>query len=232
MSKTAVSNDFSNFMAKNAQAVQEAKEAENSMKTCSMPVGWEGSLVCIGAVADKGKDRKDEKGITQEGRPYVRLDFQVINDEKYSGAEVSKAWSFFDTEKASAMQRFEWMLNDMENLGLPVEIRKDSGADVSTFLDYFTENDAIYAGKIIHNEYRRGDKKELEIVLMEAVDDSDSVAPTQESTETTSSGEITEGAEVTFMGRPWEVLNVDGDDVEIKSKSSGNTRVVSKDKLS
>src|SRR5690606_40779325 len=101
MSNVKVSADFNKFLSRNAKAVEEAKTAENTMSTCKMPVDWKGFCICVGAVADKEKDRKDEKGNTQVGRDYIRLDFNVVNDEAYAGSKFSLKWQFWDTEKAT-----------------------------------------------------------------------------------------------------------------------------------
>lgn len=216
-----VSSSFNKFMAKNSDAVQEARQAENTMMTCKMPVGWTGSCICVGAIADKGKDRKDEKGNTREGNEYVRLEFEVINDEKYAGAKFAVAWSFYDSEKATAMDRFQWMLNAMENMGLPEEVRRSEETTMDDLLKFFAEGETVYTATVEHNAYRRGDQKEVKVVLLEAVDNSSSVSPD------THSQKLTEGGEVSFMGKQWKLLMLDGDDLKIQSlKNPENTRMV------
>lgn len=216
-SKAKVTSGFSKFMTKNASAVEEARKAENTMQTCKMPLGWSGFAICVDAVADQGKDRKDDKGETQEGNPYVRLEFQVVNDEEYAGQKFSNAWSFYDSEKATAMDRFEWCMNALENMGLPEELRRGD-ADMAEILNFFIDNDTVYAAEVVKNAYRRGDQKEVRITTTEAVDDTDSVVPNDTQVEV--------GGEVKFMGKPWEVMDIDEDDVKIKSKSTGREKTV------
>ena len=155
MSNVKVSSDFNKFLSRNAKAVEEAKSAENSMSTCKMPVDWKGNAICVGGIADKGKDRKDEKGNTQPGRDFIRLDFNVINDEAYAGSKFSLMWSFWDTEKATAMDRFEWCMNDLENLGLPGEVRRSPDTTMEDILGFFTGSDKVYGAEVHHNAYRR-----------------------------------------------------------------------------
>jgi hypothetical protein len=219
MANVKVSSAFSKFMSKNAKAVEEAKTAENTMMTCKMPVGWKGNCVCVGAEADKGKDRKDDKGNTQEGREYVRLEFSVVNDEEYAGAKFSTAWSFFDSEKASAVDRFGWMLNEMENMGLPGEIRRAPDTTMDDILGHFINSDTVYEAEVVHNSYRRGDQKEVKVRMVEAIDGSTSMAPTAEPTPTPEAG-----SDVQYMGKSWELVDADGDDLVIKSKTTGQTR--------
>ena len=151
MATVKVSSNFNKFLAKNSTAVQEVKKAENTMQTCKMPVGWKGNVIVVGGEADKGKDRKDDKGQVQEGREYVRLDFNVVNDAEFAGAKCSLYWSFYDSEKATAMDRFQWMLNEMENLGLPREIRESDDTTMEDLLKFFTEQDSIYEAEVVHN---------------------------------------------------------------------------------
>lgn len=228
MSKTEVSSDFGKFMSRNSTAVQEAKEAENTMRTCAMPIGWQGKAVCVGGKADKSKDKKDEKGQTKEGSPYVILEFNVVDDEKYKGDNFSRLWFLSDTAKATAMDRFEWMLNEFENLGMPHELRADEDAGMEEFLNFFTEGDAVFSAEVVSNSYSR-DGKEVKLSLTEAVDDSDSVMPSDNSS--SSASEIEVGGEVSFMGKSWDVVSVDGDDLEIQSQKTGTTRTVSRSQL-
>lgn len=222
MAKAKVSNDFMKFQSKNASALSDAKKAENTMQTCSMPIGWSGKVICVDAVADKGKDSKDDKGNTREGNPYVRLEFQVINDEEYAGQKGSLAWSFYDTEKATSFDRYTWMLNAMENMGLPGEVRRDDETTIEDLLQHFLDSDVVYTMSVEHTKYRR-DNKELKVVLMDTVDDSDSVTPPGGES-TASTGEA--GDMVKYMGKEWELVSKDGEDLVIKSLKNGNERTI------
>lgn len=217
MANVKVSADFNKFMSRNAKAIAEAKAAENTMSTCKMPVGWKGSAVCTGGEAGKGKDRKDEKGNTQEGRDFVRLEFNVINDQEYAGSKFSIQWSFWDTEKATAMDRFEWMLNEMENLGLPGEVRRSPDTTMDDLLNHFVNTDTVYEAEVVHNAYRRGDQKEVKVRLIEALEGVADMAPPTGHTKVSGP---TPGQDVKYMGKDWELVAVDGDDLQIKSKST------------
>lgn len=220
-SNVKVSSNFTKSVAKKATAVEEARKAENTMQTCKMPVGWSGHAICSGARADKGKDRKDEKGQTQEGNDYVALDFEVINDEKYAGSKFSVVWTFYDSEKASWEDRFTWCLNGLENLGLPEEYRRGEDFDLAAALAFFADGDTIFAATVVHNEYRRGDQKEVKVTLTEAVSDSDSISPDSDNVPASS---IEIGSTVKYMGKDWEVMDVDGDDLQVKSLKTGNVK--------
>lgn len=220
MTNVKVSADFNKFLSRNAKAVEEAKTAENSMSTCKMPVDWKGFCIVTGAVADRGKDRKDDKGNTQPGRDFIRLDFNVVNDEEYAGAKFSLMWSFWDTEKATAMDRFEWCMNDLENLGLPGEVRRDPSTTMEDILAYFTNSDKVYGCEVVHNSFRRGDQKEVKVHNIEAIDGVEVMAPEGHAAVSTPEP----GQDVTYMGKAWELVDIDGDDVIVKSKATGQTR--------
>lgn len=221
MANVKVSSEFNKFLSRNAKAIEDAKAAENSMQTCKMPVGWKGYGVCVSGEAGKGKDRKDEKGNTQEGREYIRLDFNVVNDEEYAGSKFSTNWSFWDTEKATALDRFEWCLNEMENLGLPGEMRRSPDTTIEDMINFFVNGDIVYECEVVHNAYRRGDQKEVKVRLVEAVDGVTDMVPHSPHTVTTT---LSAGEEVKYMGKAWELVSADGDDLRIKSKTTGQTR--------
>jgi len=221
MANVKVSSDFNKFLSRNAKAVEEAKSADNSMSTCKMPVGWKGFCICVGAEAGKDPDRKDEKGNTQVGRDFVRLDFNVVNDEGYSGSKFVKKWQFWDTEKATAMDRFEWCLNELENLGLPGEVRRSPDTTIEDMLNFFINGDKVFGCEVKHNEYRRGDQKEVTVHNIEAVDGVEDMAPAGHAP-VKAGPEV--GKDVNYMGKVWELVDSDGDDLVIKSKTTGQTR--------
>lgn len=226
MASAKVSSAFSKFQSKNNSAIEDAKKAENTMMTCKMPVGWKGHAICVGAVADKGKDRKDNKGNVQEGNEYVNLEFNVVNDEKFAGSKFSNYWSFYDSEKATAMDRYTWMLNDMENLGLPREIRESDDTTMEDILNFFIESDTIYEAEVVHNSYRRGDQKEVKVRKLETVSTDINMNPDAPSTE-----DLKEGQDVQYLGKSWELVLIDGEALTIKSKSTGSTRSIKKSDL-
>lgn len=221
MGNAKVSASFNKFLSKNNTAVQEAKKAENTMQTCKMPVGWKGHAVVVDAVADKGKDRKDEKGNTQEGNEYVRLEFNVVNDEQYAGSKFSLAWSFYDSQNATAADRFTWMLNAMENLGLPREMRESDDTSMDDILNFFLSQDTVYEAEVVTNTYRRGDQKEVKVHRLEDVGTGITMSP-----DTPPTSELKEGQEVKYMGKMWELVVVDGEELTIKSKTTGSQRTI------
>lgn len=228
MATSKVSPSFTKFLAKNSEAVKHAKEAENTMQTCAMPIGWKGQVICVDAVADKGKDRKDDKGNVVEGRDFIRLEFSVVNDSEYQGKKAAVVWVFFDTDKATSMDRFEWCLNELENLGLPREVRQGFN-DISEVLEHFSNGDEVFEAEVVENKFRRGDQKELKVRRHSVVDNTTSMAPPSadhKSAQSSSKSTLTIGQDVKYMGKSWELVDQDGDTIVVKSKATGTNRTI------
>lgn len=218
-----VSAAFNKTLGRKASAVEEARKAENTMMTCKMPVGWKGQCVCVDAVADKAKDKKDDKGNTVEGNDYVRLEFSVINDEQFQGSKFSVLWMFYNTANATWEDRFTWCLNGLENLGLPRTLRENY-EDFSEILEHFTKCDEVFDAEVVHNAYRQGDQKEVKVRRAALiVDASDSMVP-EEKPKASSGPRV--GGTVLYMGKDWKVLEINGDDIQIQSLTSNAVRAV------
>jgi hypothetical protein len=222
-----ISSEFTSALNRKAASVEAARKAENTMSTCKMPVGWHGQAVCVGAEAGKTKDKKDDKGQVVEGKTFVRLDFNVINDQQFSGAKCSRIWFVYEDHKNSMEDRFAWCLNGMENLGLPRTLRENY-KEFEECLEYFTNSDEVFDIEVAATTYST-DGKEVKFSRGSViVDNSTSMVP-----ETVKAGFSVEvGQNIKFMGKDgWEVTSVDGTDVTIKSMSSGKERSVSLEDL-
>jgi hypothetical protein len=238
VAKSKVSDGFKRARAKHQNHIQDAKKAENTMQTCKMPVGWSGQAVIVDGVADQAKDRKDETGKTIEGRPYIRLEFEVINDPEYAGAKFARVWSFFDSDKASFEDRYSWWLNDMENWGLPREDRETFEQE-SEIIDFFVDGNQVFNCEVNHNKILRGDKKEIVVTPAEAVDESDSMAPEEPAAPKASSKESPspeadepdEAPTVKYMGKDWDLLDEDGDDLLVRSRTTGKERTIKRSEV-
>lgn len=221
------------FYGKHEKGLQEAKKAENMMQTCAMPIGWKGDVVVVGAVADRSKDRKDQKGNTVEGNDYHRIEFQVIGDPDYAGKKASIGASFYTSEKATAEDRYSWWLNQLENLGLPRDIRENhEGAE--ELLGYFTNSDETFEMEIVKASYVRqgGDGKEVVVRRKDVVDTSTSMAPptttASGTTQVQESKTYAEGSQVSFADNPWTVVSFDeaNQTLKIKSPRNGSVREI------
>lgn len=241
--QATVSNEFAAFYGKSAVAIDEAKKAENSMSSGPCPVGWKGKCVLLEAAAEKGKDKKNEDGTTSEGNPRVKIKFGIVDDETYSGKTFTKYWIFFDSKNMTKMQRFEMFLNDMEKMGLPREVR-EKHETMQELFNYFVEGEFVFDVDCVTDNYADDKKKMVVVKLAEPVDTTTSMSPSgasdptdkfanqtidkgPETSTTTPSPEIAEGAKVKFLGEEWEVLGQVGEDrLKLFNSKTGRERDV------
>jgi hypothetical protein len=228
-----VSSNFNKALQRKAAAVEEARKAENLMSTCKMPVGWKGQATCVGAKADQGKDKKDEKGQVTEGKLYVALEFQVINDPNFAGSKFNRMWFIWEDSKFTFEDRFGWCLNGMEMLGLPRDLRENY-KDFEECLAYFSESDEVFDVEVVKSNYAQ-DGKEVKVTRGAlVVDTSSSMTPegvVDSKPTASSSSKIEVGSTITYLGKDWTVEEIDGDEITIKSSSSGKSRIISTDDL-
>lgn len=219
MSNAKVSADFEKFYGSHAQAVEEAKKAENTMATSPTPVGWKGKCVLLEAVASKSKDKKQEDGTMRPGNPYVNLKYGIVGDERYQGKTFTKNYTFSDSKNATAGDRFGWFLNTCENLGLPRDIRENH-TRLSEVLDWLLTSEQVFECECVPSDYTT-DKKDMVVRRgEEAVDTSMSMAP---STSQKDHGpEVGDG--VQFLGNTWTVEERDGANLVITRNDDGEVR--------
>lgn len=220
MSNAKVSSDFEKFYGSHAQAIEEAKKAENSMATSPTPVGWKGKCILLEAVANKSKDKPQQDGTIKPGNPYVNLKYGIVNDERYQGKTFTKNYTFSDSKNATAADRFGWFLNTCENLGLPRDIRENHNRLVEV-LDWLLASDQVFDCECVASDYTT-DKKDMVVRRSEeAVDTSSSMMPTP-SAPSQSSPEV--GGTVKFLGNDWTVEARDGANLSIVRDDNGEVR--------
>ena len=236
--QASVSNEFAAFYGKSAVAIEEAKKAENSMSSGPCPVGWKGKCILLEAVAEKGKDKKNEDGTVKEGNPRVKMKYGIVDDETYSGKSFTKYWVFFDTKNFTKMQRFEMFLNDMEKMGLPRKVREEHQTMQELF-NYFIEGEFTFDVECVSDDYADDKKKMVVIHPIEAIDTSTSMTPSDPedaygnksveqttTTESTPEADFPEGSKVTFLGEEWEVLGKEEDKLVIFNNKTQRNRKV------
>jgi len=123
------------------------------------------------------------------------------------------------------MDRYEWFLNEMENMGLPRSVR-ESHDDPSELLQWFVDNELVFHARCESDDYSR-DKKAMKVSAPEApVDSTTNMSPEGNTTVATeSSPEIAEGDVVKFLGSDWTVDAREGDKLSISRE--GRSRSVS-----
>jgi hypothetical protein len=223
----SVSNEFASFYGKHAVAIEEAKKAENTMSSGPCPVGWKGKCVLLEAAAEKGKDKKDDKGTVQEGNPRVKMKFGIVDDPDYSGKHFTKFWIFYNSKNLDAMGRFSMFLNDCEKMGLPRELR-ESHQSMDELFNFFTEGEFVFDVECQNDDYANDKKKMVVYKEIDAVDTSTSMSPDAQDTYAPkpSAPEVAEGSKVKFLGEEWDVLGVVDDKLTLHNPKTGRTRDV------
>jgi hypothetical protein len=209
MAKQKVSHDFMKFQAKNQNHLADAAKAENNMTRNPLEVGTKGIVTVVDLVAAQSK----------KGNPYVNMTL-VVAAGPHEGTKLIKNWSFNDTAKATAIDRFGWFLNELENMGFPRTLRESSGGDVNVIIDYYLEaNPPIQlAFEIMEDNYAMDKKK---TVLYPA----DTVTPSQEEGPIKSIEELKVGVQVLRNGVSYEVIKYDDDKETVNLRSLSTNKV-------
>jgi len=210
MAKQKVSNDFQKFQAKNQNHLADAAKAENTMTRNPLPVGTTGIATVVDMVAATSK----------KGNAYVNMTL-VVASGPHEGVKLTKNWSFNETPKATAIDRFTWFLNELENMGFPRDLRVSSGGDMNAIINYYLDaNPPIQqAFEIEKNDYSM-DKKA--IVLAPA----DTMTSTpQESGPIKTLDELKVGVKVLRNGVEFEVIKFDEDAETVNLRSLTTNKV-------
>lgn len=212
--KTGVSQAAKNFFAKHASAVEEARNAENIMQSTTLPVGFKGQAIVVNAFSDELKPKKDDKGnVNEEPGILVVIELSVINDETNQGVKAKKAYYIQTQGKATWQNKLEWMLNEFENqFGITRDERK---LELEQIFEILKDD------KVFHIEIKSGYQGRKDVIVSTA----ETVDATGSANTTVGTESFQKGDKVIFMDTPSEVLEVDGDNVKIKTQN-GNTRTV------
>lgn len=211
--KTGVSQAARNFFAKNASAVEEARNAENMMQSTSLPIGFKGEAIVVNAFADEIKPKKDESGKLNESPGLlVVVELSVINNAEQQGTKAKKTYYIQTQGKATWQQKLEWMLNEFENqFGITRDERKMELEQIFEIL----KGDKVYQIEVKSGYQGRKD------VLCSTAETVDTTTGT-----TATVGTFAVGDKVIFMDTPADVMEViDSDNIKIKTQN-GNVRTV------
>jgi len=213
--KTGVSQAAKNFFAKNASAVEEARNAENMMQSTTLPLGFKGHAIIVNAFSDEIKQKRLENGQMSEPGVLVVIELSVVNDAEYQGHKAKKTYYIQTQGKATWQNKLEWMYNEWENqFGLTRDERK---MELDQQLDLFLKRDTVYQLEVKAGYQGR---KDVFCSVGENVDSSGSASTTPQT------GAYEVGAKVIFMDTPAEVVEViDADNYKIRTQS-GNVRTV------
>lgn len=228
MSTQRVSSDFNKAFGR-MQGVEDAKKAENTLNNIPVPVGWQGELV-VSDVKTMVTKEKDGKG----GDPMVIMEYTVVTDKEHQGKKLKKLHVFNETHNketgrtVTAAERYTWFLNELESHGLPRKLREDHDG-MDDLVAWLMNKDApcIVHGTVEADAYSRDKKKVTIRAIEEPVDSTTSMAPAPATPKADTGAKKT----VNFMGKQWEVLSENGDDLVIKSPSTGKDRNIKKSDL-
>lgn len=208
METRKVSAAFSKFYAKNAQAIADAKKAEARVSNCPVPVGTTGRAIITDMRFDKSKDKKNPDGTVKEGTDYCQMEFKIIDHPQHSGKTLRKPHYFSNTANATAVDRFEWFLNELEYMGLDRELRIGHD-DPQQLVDFFLKEPYTVEFEILAGDPRYDDGKVLRLRR-----------PPEEVPD------IPHGDTVQYLGQSWMLLSKSGTKLKIKNPTTGNEKEI------
>ena len=214
-----VSQSFKKLFAKNHTAVENAKKAENQLSNCPLPIGFKGKATVTGFVLDEAK---------ATGKSYCRMEYSIIDDAEHQGKKTSRVWSIGESEKRTFEQSLASWLDDMENQGLPREVREGL-SDPTEISEWFMSEARVVALDVKEDTWAgsRDGKKVSTYKLPEAVGAGSSMSPDEVSSGSSSSSS---SDKVMFLGKPWTVVSRDGEEITIKNEN-GKERIITADQL-
>jgi hypothetical protein len=210
MAKARVSADFMKFQAKNQNHLADAAKAENTMTRNPLAVGTTGVATVVDMVAATSK----------KGNAYVNMTL-VVSSGPHEGTKLTKNWSFNETPKATAVDRFTWFLNELENMGFPRSLRESSGGDMNIIINHYLEAEPpIQLGFEIEKDDYSMDKKKIVLFPSDSVVVQETVGPIK------TLDELKVGAKVLRNGVEFEVIkyNEEAETVNLRSLTTNKIR--------
>lgn len=210
MAKAKVSADFMKFQAKNQNALADAAKAENTMTRNPLAVGTKGTVTVVDVVA----------GTSKKGNNYVNMTL-VVAGGPHEGTKLTKNWSFNETPKATAIDRYTWFLNELENMGFPRELRVSSGGDINTIINYYLEADPLVVLTFeIETDNFSMDKKKVVLYPVDSAEPS-----VEEKGPIKMIQELKVGVSVLRNGVVFEVIKYDEDAETVNLRSLATNKV-------
>lgn len=218
--KSQVSDSFKKFQQKKHNAFDKARKAENTLGGIPMPIDTNFEAQFVGVTAD----------IDDKGRAFVKMDLVVTTPENFTGKKVIGYWMLFDSEKATEADRMAWMLNDLENMGLPREVRETHDDFVSDVLGWFENNTPIVKGRVVKDAQANDGKR---IRWSKSATEEHAASTTNDmigapikdvptNKEPFDAGNIVVGMKVNYNGGEWLVDEIVGENyVNLKSPRTG-----------
>lgn len=211
MAKQRVSSDFMKWQEKSSNKLAESKKAENTMGGIPFPDGHSGICTVLDVSASLTKNKKV---------PYIS--FKCVSD---CGKKFTKMYLFSDSEKATGADRWSWMLNELENAGMPREYREANGDTAEGIIDYYMAGEEI---KMSFEVSKDAYGKKVQFSLPDGVSQ---LQKEEQGTYAKSPEEIEPGVLVMWNDTPQKVLKVEDGQVTVKSTTTNAQRTLSVDDL-
>jgi len=146
MAKQRVSGDFKKWQEKTSNKLADSKKAENNTAGIPFPVGTSGICTIIDLVAGTTKSKNN---------PYMSIKAVTPDGKKFT-----KMYLFNETDNATGADRWSWMLNEFENMGMSREFREEKGDDAEALIDYFLAGEPIQASfEVVEDKYQQSGKR-------------------------------------------------------------------------
>lgn len=138
MAKTPISAKFAKFADKTTKGdFDKARKQESMAGGCPLPIGSRGIAIVAEISCTETKVKADGSG----GDPFVSIKLEVESPEEYRGKTITGPGLMVvikDGPNSTAADAWARMLDSLEQLGLPREIRTDY-SDFAEVVDYFTD---------------------------------------------------------------------------------------------
>lgn len=139
MTKSSISDKFAKFAAKTVKGeFDKARKQESMASGCPLPVDTRGVAIIAEIKCSETKLKADGTG----GDPMVSIKLEVESPEEYRGKSITGPGLITvikDGPKSTAADAWARMLDTLEGMGLPRDIREEY-TDVAEIVDWFEES--------------------------------------------------------------------------------------------
>ena len=206
-----ISDKFNKFAAKTTRGkFDEARKAESAAGGCPIPVGVTGKAVIADII---GSMTADKDGVP--GHPIVTLKLTVETPDEYQGQHLSgfglKFW-IKDSAKRTEVEAWQSMLDSLEELGLPREIR-EGYESFEEVVEWFKEAPRFVTYVVNDNTYNGKPGKSVSAYMY-----------SEASQETIAGSEDADGFVmdpeadyVDYLGKPHKILSADDSTYNLES---------------
>lgn len=220
MKQSKVSAEFMSTFHSNTTGIEAAKAAEARLGNIPVAPGTQGVCVIDSMRFDKSPDKKQADGTTKVGSHLFEVAYRILDGENQGKVIRHVQWMWTNANTSFADQ-YERVLNYMEKLGLPRELRMKHESPEQLFQWFEEHTELSYQFEVKVNPNNQLDDGKYIVVYpipAELPPTGDIVPPPQTTaappaaTTTTQSspGEIKPGMTVKFKDTLWTVKEIYG----------------------